>query len=62
VIWAAAAVVVAAIGGQAFWIARALGEVGRRLDRIDARLDRIETRVLEDYGQRIARLEERTGT
>ena len=59
--WAAVGVVVAAIAGQAFWIGHALGEVGKRLDRIDARMDRIEQTVLRDQGERIARLEERTG-
>jgi hypothetical protein len=44
--------------------ARAAGELGKRLDRLDrldTRLDRIESTVLRDHGERIARLEERTG-
>ena len=59
--WMAVAVVIAALAGQAFWIAHALAQVGGRLDRIDARLDRMEQRILQDHGERIARLEERTG-
>ena len=58
VTWAAVGVVIAAIAGQAFWIAHALGELGRRLDRIDSHLDRIETTVLADHADRIARLED----
>jgi hypothetical protein len=58
VTWAAVGamttVILAAIGLMSFWIARSL-------DRIDARLDRIEERILVDYGERIARLEERVG-
>jgi hypothetical protein len=59
VTWTAAGVLLVALGGQAFWLAHALGEVGKRLDRLDARLDRIEQTVLRDHGERIARLEER---
>ena len=51
--WAAVAVLLAAIGGQTFWIARSL-------DRIETRLDRIEG-TLKDYGERIARLEGQAG-
>ena len=62
--WAAAGVMttvlLAAIGLLSFWVDRQLAEVGKRLDRIDARLDRFETEVLRGYGERIARLEERT--
>jgi hypothetical protein len=57
--WEAVAVVLAALAGQAFWIGRALADLGSRIDRVDARLDRIETTVLRDHGERIARLEER---
>jgi hypothetical protein len=63
--WAAAGVVIAAIAGQAFWIAHALEamrrDLGGRLDRIDARLDLVEQTVLRELGERVARLEERTG-
>jgi hypothetical protein len=70
VIWAAtgvmATVFVAALAAVSFWIAHAVNglarELGGRLDRIDARLDRIETTVLREHGERIARLEERTGS
>jgi hypothetical protein len=56
VTWAAVAVVIAALAGQAFWIAHALAQVSARLDRLDACLDRIESRVLQDHGERLARL------
>jgi hypothetical protein len=72
VTWEATVVVLAALAGQAFWIAWALGklrddvrdlrdDLGGRLDRVDDRLDRIECTLLRDHGERIARLEERTG-
>jgi hypothetical protein len=57
--WAAVGVIVAAIAGQALWVAHALGEVGKRLGRIDTRLDRTESTVLREHGERITRLEER---
>ena len=69
--WQAVAVLLAAIGGQTFWIARALADVkteirdvrtdlGGRVDRVDERLARAEATVIKDHGERIARLEERT--
>jgi hypothetical protein len=62
------ALLLAVIGAQAFWIARALdalrGELHRgfdgvdqRLERVEGRLDRVENVVLRDHGERIARLE-----
>ena len=43
--WPAVAVVIAAIGGQAFWIGRALDAVTGRLDRLEARLAGVEAGV-----------------
>ena len=71
-IWAAVAVFVTALFGVVGLVVYALTgvredirnarlDLGARLDRIDARLDRIESTVLREYGERIARLEERTG-
>lgn len=58
-IWAAAGalavLIVALVGVQSFWIAHALGEVGKRLERVDARLDRFDDRfdrVIETGRQR----------
>jgi hypothetical protein len=39
------------IGGQAFWIARAL-------DRVETRLDRVES-AIRDLAERVTRVEER---
>jgi hypothetical protein len=72
VTWEAAAVAVAAAGGLTLWLQWGLNrlrddvrdvrdDLGGRLGRIDGRLDRIETTLLRDHGERIARLEERTG-
>jgi hypothetical protein len=70
VIWAAVGVFATALGAVVALVVFTLGAVREdirslrgdltaRLDRVDGRLDRIESRLLEDCGQRIARLEER---
>lgn len=69
--WAGVAVVIAALGGQAFWVAHVLG--GLREDIRDVRTDlgedirgvrtdlgALREEMLRDHGERIARLEERT--
>jgi hypothetical protein len=43
--WTPAAVIVAAIGGQTFWIAHALGEVGRRIDGVDRGIDGVDAHL-----------------
>jgi hypothetical protein len=42
-------------------IDRRFTDMDRRLDQIETRIVRIEDTFLKDYGERIARLEERTG-
>ena len=62
--WEAVAVLLAALAGQAFWIAYVLSGIKDSIrdlkTDLGGRLDRIETTFLHDYGERIARLEERT--
>jgi hypothetical protein len=66
--WAAAAVILAALAGQSFWMNARMNDVSRRTERLEdtitarfdqvgERFDRIEATVLKDHGERIARLE-----
>lgn len=58
--WPAVGVVLAALGGQAFWIAHALAGVAAQLHELREDVKSLRDDVVRDHGERIARLEERT--